>query len=99
MALYSTSDYKKYCFAKAVSSMERIYDLADASNDPYLDMDDFGHVWEHLYDWLYRAVFCDDHRQAAAHDKWIRDQSRAHVGEPGPQSRIREDGAGPQHLR
>jgi hypothetical protein len=87
---YSTSDYKKYCYAKAVCRMERIFDLAGAlETSDAQDEDDFGHVWEDLYDWLYRATFCDDHRQAAAHDEWVRDQSRAHAGQPAPNPALR----------
>lgn len=89
MIPYPTADYKKYCFAQAVNRMRRIQDIIDALDgiDSHANcepLNDLGYQFETLYDWLSRAAFCDDHRQAAAREEWIRARTRARVGADGP---------------
>ena len=92
MIPYPTADYKKYCFAQALNRMRRIQDIIDALDgiDCHANcepLNDLGYQFDTLYGCLWRAAFCDDHRQAEA---WEGRRMRARVGTDGPDPEIQK---------
>jgi hypothetical protein len=70
---YTATDYKKFVYAQAVNRMRRIEDIIDAldvtdSFENFEALNDLGYQFDTLHDWLRRAAFCDDHRQAEAQE-------------------------------